>query len=79
MIYSLTVGGNSYTAEDNYEYDARGNITGIFRTEDGVKTYSGRYAYDEAGQLVREDNRRAGKTDYSAYDVRKMYSRINMT
>ena len=67
--FSLTVGGKSYTAEDNYEYDARGNITGIFRMADGVKTYSGRYAYDEAGQLVREDNRRAGKTYVYVYDI----------
>ena len=36
---------------------------------DGVKTYSGRYAYDEAGQLVREDNRRAGKTYVYVYDI----------
>ena len=35
----------------------------------GVKTYYGRYAYDEAGQLVREDNRRAGKTYVYVYDI----------
>ena len=34
-----------------------------------MKTYSGRYAYDEAGQLVREDNRRAGKTYVYVYDI----------
>ncbi len=54
---------------DNYEYDAAGNITGIFRLIDGIKTYFCNYEYDEASQLVREDLREDEKTIVYCYDT----------
>ncbi len=54
---------------DYYEYDATGNITGIYRYVDGVKTYYYNYVYDEAGQLVRENLLEDNKTIIYLYDV----------
>ncbi len=54
---------------DYYEYDATGNITGIYRYVDGVKTYFYTYVYDEAGQLVRENMFEDNKTIIYVYDV----------
>lgn len=54
---------------DYYEYDATGNITGIYRYVDGVKTYFYTYEYDEAGQLVRENLLEDEKTILYVYDI----------
>ncbi len=54
---------------DYYEYDATGNITGIYRYVDGVKAYYYTYVYDEAGQLVRENILEDNKTILYVYDV----------
>ena len=61
---------DSYTHSrtDYYEYDASGNITGIYRYVDGVKTYYYSYEYDEAGQLVRENILEDNKTILYIYD-----------
>lgn len=50
--------------EFRYTYDGRGNILTV--SEGGLTTS---YTYDEAGQLVREDNQRAGRTWVWAYDA----------
>lgn len=47
-----------------YTYDGNGNIRSV---SDG--TYTTCYTYDEAGQLVREDNERAGKSWTWTYDA----------
>lgn len=47
-----------------YTYDGNGNIRSV---SDG--TYTTVYTYDEAGQLVREDNERAGKSWTWTYDA----------
>lgn len=46
-----------------------GNITGIYRIEENEKIYYNRYYYDEANQLVREDNRLGEFTSTYTYDV----------
>ena len=51
-----------YDVTYTYTYDANGNIRTV---SDG--TYTTRYVYDGANQLVREDNERAGKTWYWNY------------
>lgn len=68
--YSQTITGkdNTATTTEYFEYDALGNITGVYRYIDNVKTYYNRYYYDEASQIVREDNRAAGKTITYQYD-----------
>ncbi|MBO5947448.1 RHS repeat-associated core domain-containing protein [bacterium] len=69
--HSSTFVSENYTNSrtDHYEYDATGNITGIYRYVDGVKTYFYNYKYDEAGQLVREDSYEDNKTILYVYDV----------
>lgn len=54
---------------DYYEYDAQGNITGIYRYVDDVKTYYYTYEYDNAGQLIRENLLESSKTVLYSYDV----------
>ena len=53
---------------DYYEYDESGNITGIYRYADDVKTYYYSYQYDEAGQLIRENLLESNKTVLYSYD-----------
>ena len=60
---------NTVSRTDYYEYDATGNITGIYRYVDGVKTYFYTYVYDEAGQLVRENLLEDNKTIIYVYDI----------
>lgn len=69
--HSSTFISEDYTNSrtDYYEYDASGNITGIYRYVDGVKTYYYTYVYDEAGQLVRENILEDNKTILYVYDV----------
>ena len=50
----------------SYEYDAAGNITKVYKS--GV-VYN-QYAYDELGQLIREDNKDANKSYTYTYDSR---------
>ena len=59
----------SNSRTDNYEYDETGNITGVFRYVDGVKTYYYTYKYDEAGQLMRENILEDDKTILYVYDI----------
>lgn len=54
---TVTNGTNTVSQQEYYEYDSVGNITGIYRIEDNEKVYYNKYYYDEANQLVREDNR----------------------
>ncbi len=62
----------AYTGESGqflYDYDNLGNITKI-RISDGTTTVDlYRYVYDEASQLIREDNANTGKTFTWQYDV----------
>lgn len=69
--HSSTFISEDYTNSrtDYYEYDASGNITGIYRYVDGVKTYYYTYVYDEAGQLVRENILEDNMTILYVYDV----------
>ncbi len=60
----FTVGGQEY-----YEYDYVGNITGIYRIEENEKIYYNRYYYDEANQIIREDNRLGEFASTYTYDV----------
>ena len=66
--YSGTAGLNTVSIEDHYEYDAKGNITGIYRLPNNVKTYTHKYYYDEANQLVREDYAGGDQTIVYTYD-----------
>lgn len=54
---------------DNYEYDDKGNLTGVYRNISGVKTYYHTYVYDEADQLVRENDLINSRTIVYTYDV----------
>ena len=65
---SFTNGTSDISRTDCYEYDDRGNITGIFRTENGEKVYHYSYEYDEANQLVRENNLDYNCTIVYVYD-----------
>ncbi len=66
---SVTNGVNTVIQQEYYEYDTVGNITGIYRFEENEKVYYNRYYYDEANQIVREDNRLGGFTSVYTYDV----------
>ena len=66
---SVTNGINTLTQQEYYEYDSIGNITGIYRLEENEKVYYNKYYYDEANQIVREDNRLGGFTSVYTYDV----------
>ena len=62
--YTVTMGSNStvYT----FTYDYRNYITSVVAT--GSEAYSIYYAYDDLGQLVREDNSKLNKTYIYTYD-----------
>ncbi|MBQ8209578.1 MAG: amidase domain-containing protein [Clostridia bacterium] len=66
---TFTSDSNTYSQTDYYEYDASGNITGIYRYVDDVKTYYYTYVYDEAGQLIRENILEDNKTIIYYYDM----------
>ncbi len=65
-IYFGGIKGNEYIIRDHlkYSYDESGNICKI--TENG-ELYT-RYAYDGLNRLVREDNKKRGKTYVYEYD-----------
>ena len=65
---SFTNGSTDISRTDGYEYDDRGNITGIFRTENGEKVYHYSYEYDEANQVTRENNLDYNCTIVYVYD-----------
>ena len=66
----LKNGSNEQTAADQYTYDDKGNITEVLVTDPYLNwTYTLSYAYDEANQLVREDNEFSGETYAYAYDA----------
>jgi len=47
-----------------YKYDEMGNVTHIF--QDGILVVA--YVYDKLGRLIREDNKKLGKTYLYSYD-----------
>ncbi len=63
QIASLSTTGTGYTMAYNYGYDSRGNIISI---SDGSNTTT--YVYDNANQLIRENNQAAGFTWVWSYD-----------
>lgn len=69
LTSSVTNGSNTVTQQEYYEYDSVGNITGIYKIEENEKVYYNRYYYDEANQIVREDNRLGEFTSAYTYDV----------
>ena len=64
ITYTKSNGINLVTY--SYEYDAKGNITKVYKN--GI-LYN-QYAYDALGQLVREDNRDANRSYTYEYDSR---------
>lgn len=64
LVYTKADGSSILSL--NYEYDAAGNITQV--SKGGTVYYQ--YAYDELGQLIREDNRDANKSYTYSYDSR---------
>ncbi len=69
QIESESIQNGAATAQYSYVYDTLGNITKI-RVSDGTTTTDlYRYVYDEASQLIREDNASIGKTTTWQYDV----------
>ena len=68
--YTSTVaaGNTETTRAFRYTYDGKGNITAVYDTTTTPETLLARYAYDEANQLVREDNAQMNKTVTYAYD-----------
>ena len=69
LTSTVTNGTNTVGGQEYYEYDSVGNITGIYRIEENEKIYYNRYYYDEANQIVREDNRLGEFTSTYTYDV----------
>ena len=65
LVSGLTYSGRS-TSAYVYEYDARGNITAVYKN--GTRQAS--YVYDDLNQLVRENNVTANKTWVYTYDIR---------
>ena len=65
-VYFGSVENNKYVIRDNlkYEYDGCGNIVKIF--SNGALAV--RYGYDKLNRLIREDNKKFGKTWLYAYD-----------
>lgn len=55
--------------EYSYEYDASGNLTHIYNTTGTSSTLDYRYYYNEANQIIREDNRRVNETYVYEYDA----------
>ena len=55
---------------DHITYDAAGNIQTVSKS--GTVYYQ--YAYDELGQLIREDNKDANKSYTYTYDSRGNHS-----
>ena len=65
LVSGLTYSGRS-TSAYSYNYDARGNITAVYKGG----TLQASYAYDDLNQLIRENNATANKTWVYTYDER---------
>ena len=70
VTYESRVEADNVTAARafRYTYDSKGNITAVYDTTTTPETLQARYAYDEAGQLVREDNAQLSRTVTYTYD-----------
>ncbi len=66
---AATSGRWDITQEYSYEYDASGNLTHIYSVSGSTSTLVYRYHYNEANQIVREDNRRLNETYVYEYDA----------
>ena len=65
VYYGMTKNGKYVIGENvKYSYDAMGNISKVF--ENGTMTVQ--YTYDALNSLVREDNKKLGKTYFTTYD-----------
>ena len=65
VYYGMTKNGKYVIGENvKYSYDAMGNISKVF--ENGTMTVQ--YTYDALNRLVREDNKKLGKTYLTTYD-----------
>ena len=65
VYYGMTTNGKYVIGENvKYSYDEMGNISKVF--ENGAMSV--RYTYDALNRLVREDNKKLGKTYFTAYD-----------
>lgn len=69
LTSSVTNGTATVSEQEYYEYDSVGNITGIYKIDENQKVYYNRYYYDEANQIIREDNRLGEFTSVYTYDV----------
>ncbi len=65
-VYFGKTKNNRFSVSDNikYKYDEMGNISEV--RENGVLT--AKYTYDRIGRLIREDNRKFGKSVFISYD-----------
>ena len=59
----------SSSSSYGYTYDSMGNITRIQKTVNSVTADFFRYEYDEAGQLIREDDVASNRTTTWQYDA----------
>lgn len=66
---ALEMNGTTTQTTEYYEYDAIGNVTGIYHMENSEKIYDRRFFYDEANQLIREDNRAAAFSAVFTYNT----------
>lgn len=66
---AATSGSWSISQEYSYEYDECGNITHIYNVSGTYSYLWYRYYYNEANQIVREDNRRFNETYVYEYDA----------
>ena len=65
VYYGMTKSGKYVIGENvKYSYDGMGNISKVF--ENGTMT--AKYTYDALNRLVREDNKKLGKTYFIGYD-----------
>ena len=65
VYYGMTKNGKYVIGENvKYSYDEMGNISKVF--ENGTMTVQ--YTYDALNRLVREDNKKLGKTYFTTYD-----------
>lgn len=61
---------SKWSKEYSYEYDEHGNITSVYSgLDESTRTLVVRYQYDEANQLIREDNNSLNKTFTMTYDA----------
>ena len=67
-VSTVTSGDTEESLSFRYVYDNRGNITEIYDTSAVTEALYAKYAYDEAGQLIREDCAALNKTVTYSYD-----------